>query len=647
MRALRSLSLFALILALAPACVRFRPDRADSRVSDGRAHDAPRDAQPLDGGADQGSSDGQPGADLGPPAFSPLPLPAGGDIWTITTHAKAPSTLYVQTAGGRLFRSTNKGSTWSPCAKVGVYVEDVSAAPTAGVVLAGIDDDVMLSLDGCQTWSSTSFGRSAWKVLALSGSSALAVSEGALWRWQSGLWSKVTTPLDGESISVLRAAPGGQRLIVGSSTKGLACSLDGGLSWLACNTGLTSLKIHDIALDAQDPQRLFVATQGGLYRSIDGANNWTFLVAGPIYSVAVNPIDPQLVIGQFAAGALASINGGSSFSGGDRRATSMALARLRHFAVDGDRLYAATARGVFATEPWNWQWTALHAGLETWNIQALATAPTLTLGSTTSGVLRSTTAAPGWVVVSQGFAAGNHSETFDLWLDPADAAQVLVAGEGIFQSSNGGTSYSRIYVTGSADQWRCTAVTRVGSQIYAGTRARLLVSQNGGASFTPHLLNGSPRVVHSLLHDPVAGALLVGTDSGLFVTQDDGQTVSAYMQGLPQPTEVWALAAAPAGGYLAGTSTGLYFSSALGQPWTSRALADSVVAALLVTGQRVVAAGEKGVFVSLDGGATFTELPGLAYRWPQALALDPQGKLLVGTEGYGLHRSIQPLPPAP
>jgi len=55
----------------------------------------------------------------------------------------------------------------------------------------------------------------------------------------------------------------------------------------------------------------------------------------------------------------------------------------------------------------------------------------------------------------------------------------------------------------------------------------------------------------------------------------------------------------------------------------------------------VFAATSAGVFVSSDG-ATWTSLPGLEHRSPLSLATDNAGRLLVGTDGYGVFAT--PLP---
>jgi len=334
--------------------------------------------------------------------------------------------------------------------------------------------------------------------------------------------------------------------------------------------------------------------------------------------------------GDADAGVHSSTNGGTSFGSTDLRPASMALARVREFHVDGDRLWAVTPRGVFMTQGWGWMWSEIDQGLNAWSVRAVGAASGLTLLSTSSGVLRSTNGGASWAVISDGFEPADHSTTRHLWLDPADANRVLVAGEGVFRSTSGGTSFSRIYAATATDSWSCTVVAQAGARIFGGSWTQLLVSLDDGGSWSPHLVDGSKRVIQDLLVDAAATALLVASDSGVYYSKDDGASFTSHYQGLGN-LDVQVLAQAPGGGYLAGTLSGLYRSSGLAQPWTTAGLAGREVLDLLVSGNRLVAATDTEVFHSVDSGKSWKALPGLAGLW----AMSPPA---------GGHRRPRPVP---
>ena len=59
-----------------------------------------------------------------------------------------------------------------------------------------------------------------------------------------------------------------ERILVGSDVTGMFRSTDSGASWRASTDGLSDYYIRDIAIHPGDPQKVFVATQSGVSRSV-------------------------------------------------------------------------------------------------------------------------------------------------------------------------------------------------------------------------------------------------------------------------------------------------------------------------------------------------------------------------------------------
>lgn len=80
----------------------------------------------------------------------------------------------------------------------------------------------------------------------------------------------------------------------------LAISDDGGKSFRRSGSPLVHVDFHAIAVNAEDPNQIFVGNDGGVYVSHDRAANWDHLdnvAAGQFYRVAVDASDPYRIAG--------------------------------------------------------------------------------------------------------------------------------------------------------------------------------------------------------------------------------------------------------------------------------------------------------------------------------------------------------------
>jgi photosystem II stability/assembly factor-like uncharacterized protein len=87
-------------------------------------------------------------------------------------------------------------------------------------------------------------------------------------------------------------------LYAGTYGGGVFKSTDGGTSWSAVNTGLTSPTVQALALDPTTPTTLYAGTWGGVFKSTDGGGSWssasTGLTCGGFpCGVSALALDPQ------------------------------------------------------------------------------------------------------------------------------------------------------------------------------------------------------------------------------------------------------------------------------------------------------------------------------------------------------------------
>jgi photosystem II stability/assembly factor-like uncharacterized protein len=193
-----------------------------------------------------------------------------------------PDAIYVATASGGVFKSTNQGTSWTPIfdrVDAMMSIGDVTVAPSnAAIVWVGTGeannrqssswgDGVYKSIDGGRTWNA----------------SGLADTK--------HIGRIIVHPANPDIVYV--AAVG--HLWGSNSDRGVFKTIDGGQTWTKAlyvddNTGAT-----DLVMDPQNPETLFAATyqrqrkawgfNGGgpgsaIFRTRDGGATWTRLSSG-------------------------------------------------------------------------------------------------------------------------------------------------------------------------------------------------------------------------------------------------------------------------------------------------------------------------------------------------------------------------------
>ncbi len=109
------------------------------------------------------------------------------------------------------------------------------------------------------------------------------------------------------------------RLYVGTIGEGLYCSTDEGETFERSKGGIfVECHVRALAIHPQDPRRLFLGTEQGLFRSDDGAENWG-RVESPlnglqIWSILILPHDPNVMfVGTCPSRIFRSEDGGQSW----------------------------------------------------------------------------------------------------------------------------------------------------------------------------------------------------------------------------------------------------------------------------------------------------------------------------------------------
>ncbi len=298
------------------------------------------------------------------------PALTSGRITDIEIHPTKPQILFVGTAGGGVWKSTDGGYTFAPvfddhCQSIGIVTIDpndpdytvwVGTGETWVRNSTSVGCGIFKSEDGGTTWKPMgldSSERIASIVIPRGNSNTIYVGVlGALWgdSPHRGVYKSTDGGKTWRKILYIDASTGCSDLVMapddtstlyasmwtfrrtpwsfesGGMGSGLFKSTDGGSTWKRIEHGLPSGKKGRIALAVAPsmPNRLYAVVEapqkGGLYRSDDGGQTWQFLngdfalTVRPFYfsRIVVDPKNPDIVIKAGLRGAI-SRDGGKTF----------------------------------------------------------------------------------------------------------------------------------------------------------------------------------------------------------------------------------------------------------------------------------------------------------------------------------------------
>jgi hypothetical protein len=574
-------------------------------------------------------------------AFTQLPLLAGGDAGDITRAADG--TLYVLFNRSTVWKTSDVGRTWTQCAPAIITdIDHITVDPATGALYTGSDIDVLASTDGCASWHRTGLDLDADRKVAALGGDALAGTPNGLWRFHGGAWSAVATPADGTNVRWVAADTASHRAYA-AADNGVARSLDGGQTWSSSNVGFpAATPVTWVGLDPSVLARAFAISAATLYKSEDSGDTWSSLGLGST-GVASDPRDPDFVLLYDATSSLVvSTDGGATFDPTDRRSAEMNGSDVAGAVFDPatSEVFVACSRGVYAATDHALQWRPIHDTLSAWSVGPIAVADTGEIYVPTDiGVERSFDGGATWDLETAGLP---ERQVNGVAVVP-DAPGSIVATDGpygsrsyIVGSTDRGDSFTTLYTPGNADGFLIMRTRVAGSQVLAATYGGIVISDVTRTIFTHHDVGAPARITHDVIAlDAGATQLLAATQDGVFYSNDSGATFSFAGAGLG-PSTIYALQALPDGTLLAGGDTGLYRASAPTGAWESTSLRDVIVHDILAADGRVFVATSGGVFVSVDG-ATWGRIPGLDDSEPISLAVDPSGRLFVGTMGSGAY----------
>lgn len=480
-------------------------------------------------------------------------------------------------------------------------------------------------------------------------------------------------------ISIASGGTVDQTIFVATDNGGIWRTQNNGATWQAKTDFMPSLCMGSVALDQSNLNIVYAgsgneANQGyfkgaGLYKSIDGGENWTVLGANIFTNVAINRIVPApnnvLLLGT-SSGVYRSIDGGANFGNNPpnfNNLNSIIAGDVTDLDLDtasGTTIYASIgSTGVFKSTdsgasflPANNLFTTANGSPLSAGFAYVAFAQSTQPNNQTmyvnvasaagpAGIYKSVNAGASWTklpintgdleVVQAGYAQ-------TVGVDPQDANRAYVGGRALYMTTNGWStgvnSSNRIdlqkvhadqhaLVFSPSTHWSGGAPTR----IYNGSDGGIATTANGGSTWT--LLNGPANCQGP--NTALATVLFRQIDIGRGSTSNNAYTYGAAQDlgisahnpncpatpwhiGLSVGGDGWSVAVDPSNGANAIVLTGGYFRTGDGGAnWAGTAAGLTPITNRPILwdptgGSYVYALVNNQLFRSTDSGANFSSI---------------------------------------
>lgn len=617
--------------------------------------------------------------------------PPGGTVISLAADPHNISKLYLGTADGHVFTSSDEGAHWQLLSRIGVGQDDV------------ITHIIVDPRDANRLYAST------WTLYSGGGGVYRSDDAGRTWN---------IIGLAHETVRALAQSPTDPKLLLAGSLSGVYRSEDNGATWVHI-TPENHADLHNfdsVAFDPKDNNIIYAGTYHLPWKTANGGKDWFPIVKGMIddsdvMSIIVDPANSDNVHATACSGIYHSVNGGTQwvkYQGIPNVFRRTQLIRMDP--TNSQILYAGTTSGLWKTVN-DKDFKRVSPG--DWIINALIIDPQnprkLIIGTEREGVQISNDGGETFVSANVGF---HHQHISDVAVDrdhPERALVVLTFDTNAFLATkDGGSSWTTLgpglkrtevrHVYAAPSGWWASLTNGGWSKYDESTakwvRAGLYVPE----AVTPAAPKGkkvipakatvtkqpAPKLAAFLVNDmafgnqawyaATSGGVLISTDHGaswksagkdplarkpaqsVEVSSDGGQVWAIAERNLLLSTDKgvkWdaqELSFAAAGNLrlhrvddstlFVTTNMGLYGSRDAGKTWNRAEVRELSFQSVAGNGNAVVAALQKhGLVASFDGGKSWQHLDDpLSQGYFPVISTRRDGSILAVSATEGLLR---------
>lgn len=356
--------------------------------------------------------------------------PNGGNISGMAFNPQNKNEIYavIPSYPGQVFRSTNAGSSWTRIAVLDEYLYDVIVAPTNSSIVYALGDSCVFKTtnrglawtrynlpNNCYAWQGQlTISPTNPSILFVAGyryydmvnyKSCMAVFKstngGQTWSYKHLAASGSNY---GYAYCVAVSKPNSNIVYVGgyySNSSGthyaLFKSVDGGGSY-AVKTGIISSTPRAIATHPADPNKAYVGTAWGIYRTSNGASSWVKNSGiANAYGLAIDSSNPDIIYGGENKRVFKSTNGGVDWA---EYKTGL-YGTCSRLLVNSSGVYFGSSAGLYKSTNGGVAWASANTGIKSPDVPALAVAPsspaTIYVEARASGFFKSANSGSSWL----------------------------------------------------------------------------------------------------------------------------------------------------------------------------------------------------------------------------------------------------------
>jgi photosystem II stability/assembly factor-like uncharacterized protein len=368
--------------------------------------------------------------------------PYGGYLWSVVASPSDSNTVWVMSYSSptKIARSTDGGASWLTIGSLSMgNCQELTIDPTdASLLYAAGSNYTHRSTDGGETWVYTYvpsfyfYGITAHPSTpgVLYGSGMMYVS--ALWKmalhtssdsgatWTTTILYDGTTHSYARDIAVCYSNPD-VIYVCGYTYDAVALPLlfkstDGGATFEDISSNLqTGFYLYTVGVNPTDPDIVYLGASSGIYRSTDGGTTWTYQYnATSSYTMVTTPLDPDLVYCGAYNSIYKSMDAGSTWID---CGTGLEGYEWRGIAINPfgpSVIYAGNRVGAFKTTDAGISWFECNNGLNLASICSFAIAsiptPLLYTSCEEVGVFRTTDHGTSWLKLPTPLTCGNICE---------------------------------------------------------------------------------------------------------------------------------------------------------------------------------------------------------------------------------------------